>query len=372
MTESSEALFDLSLTEEQRITRESMRRFAETEIRPLARAADEAGAAPEGFYDQVAGLGVSLLAIPEALGGAGAGRTPISNVLAAEDLSYGDMSLALGALTPLGFINAVLDFGSEDQQELFLTPLAAETFVAATVALMEPRATFEPAQLQTTARKDGNRYILNGEKSMVALADSAHFILVIAQVEGEAKPGAFVVSAGAEGLGLIKEDYMGLRPLSLQRVKLENVVVSESGRLAGGKPFDLQRLVDLSIIGLCATAVGCGQAMLDYVIPYVNDRIAFGEPISHRQSVAFMVANIAIELDAMRMMVYRAASRAEQGLDFHQQAYLCRVLCAERAMEIGTNGVQLLGGHGFTREHPVEMWYRNLRAVGTLLGVAAV
>src|SRR5690606_8601316 len=158
-------------------------------------------------------------------------------------------------------------------------------------------------------------------------------------------------------------DYMGLRPLSLQRVKLENVVVSESDRLAGGKPFDLQRLVDLSIIGLCATAVGCGQAMLDYVIPYVNDRIAFGEPISHRQSVAFMVANIAIELDAMRMLVYRAASRAEQGLDFHQQAYLCRVLCAERAMEIGTNGVQLLGGHGFTREHPVEMWYRNLRAV---------
>lgn len=372
MTESSEALFDLSLTEEQRITRESMRRFAETEIRPLARAADEAGAAPEGFYDQVAGLGVSLLAIPEALGGAGAGRTPISNVLAAEDLAYGDMSLALGALTPLGFINAVLDFGSEAQQERFLTPLAAETFVAATVALMEPRATFEPAQLQTTARKDGNRYILNGEKSMVALADSAQFILVIAQVEGEANPGAFVVAAGAEGLGLGKEDYMGLRPLSLQRVKLENVVVSESDRLAGGKPFDLQRLVDLSIIGLCATAIGCGQAMLDYVIPYVNDRIAFGEPISHRQSVAFMVANIAIELDAMRMMVYRAASRAEQGLDFHQQAYLCRVLCAERAMEIGTNGVQLLGGHGFTREHPVEMWYRNLRAVGTLLGVAAV
>ncbi|HEX4940406.1 MAG TPA: acyl-CoA dehydrogenase family protein, partial [Candidatus Kapabacteria bacterium] len=108
------------------------------------------------------------------------------------------------------------------------------------------------------------------------------------------------------------------------------------------------------------------------VIPYVNDRIAFGEPISNRQSVAFMVANMAIELDAMRLMVYRAASRAEQGLEFHQQAYLCRVLCAERSMEIGTNGVQLLGGHGFTREHPVEMWYRNLRAVGILLGVAAV
>ena len=372
MTESTELLFDLTLTEEQRITRESMRRFAEAEIRTLARAADEAGAAPAGFYDQVASMGLTLLAIPEALGGAGIGHSPISNALSAEDLGYGDMSLALGALTPLGFVNALLDFGSEAQQERFLTPLADEAFIPATIALMEPRATFEPSQLFTTARREGNHYVLNGEKSMVALADTARFILVIAQVEGEALPAAFVVPAGTEGVGISKEDYMGLRPLSLQRVTLENVVVSEQDRLSGAKPFDLQRLVDLSTIGLCATAVGCCQAVLDYVIPYVNDRIAFGEPISHRQSVAFMVANIAIELDAMRMMVYRAASRAEQGLDFHEQAYLCRVLCAERAMEIGTNGVQLLGGHGFTREHPVEMWYRNLRAVGMLMGVAAV
>lgn len=373
MTESTEPLFDLSLTEEQRITRESIRRFAESEIRPVARRADEEGAPPQGLYDQVAGLGLSLMAIPEALGGAGMGHTPLSNALSAEDLGYGDMSLALGALTPIGFINAVLDFGSEAQQERFLTPLADEKFVAATIALMEPRATFEPSELRSTARKQDGGYVLNGEKSMVALADSALFILVIAQVEGESHAGAFVVATDAEGLSLQREDYMGLRPLSLQRVKMENVVVAERDRLADGDmPFDLQRLVDLSSIGLCATAVGCAQAVLDYVIPYVNERVAFGEPISHRQSVAFMVANIAIELDAMRLMVYRAASRAEQGLDFHEQAYLCRVLCAERAMEIGTNGVQLLGGHGFTREHPVEMWYRNLRAVGLLMGVAAV
>ena len=373
MTESIEPLFDLSLTEEQRITRESMRRFADTVIRPQARKADEAAVPPAGFYDQVAGLGLTLMAIPEALGGAGVGHKPLSNVLSAEDLGRGDMSLALGALAPLGFANAVLDYGNADQQERFLTPLADEKFIPATIALMEPRATFEPSDLKTLARKEGNRYILNGEKSMVALADDARFILVIAAVEGEAAPAAFVVSAGAEGLHLKKEEYMGLRPLSLQRVTLENLVVAEADRLAGGAlPFSVQRLVDLSIIGLCATAVGCGQAVLDYVIPYVNERIAFGEPISNRQSVAFMVANMGIELDAMRLMVYRAASRAEQGLDFHEQAYLCRVLCAERAMEIGTNGVQLLGGHGFTREHPVEMWYRNLRSVGLLLGVAAV
>ena len=112
--------------------------------------------------------------------------------------------------------------------------------------------------------------------------------------------------------------------------------------------------------------------VLDYVTPYCNERVAFGEPISNRQSVAFMIADIAIELEAMRLMTWRAASRAEQGLDFHEQAYLAKVFCAEHAMKIGTDGVQLLGGHGFCREHPVELWYRNLRAIATLDGVASV
>ena len=112
--------------------------------------------------------------------------------------------------------------------------------------------------------------------------------------------------------------------------------------------------------------------VLDYVKPYCNERVAFGEPISNRQSVAFMIADMAIELEAMRLMTWRAASRAEQGLDFHEQAYLAKVFCAEHAMKIGTDGVQLLGGHGFCREHPVEMWYRNLRAIAIIEGVASV
>ena len=370
--QNTDQLFDLSLSEEQRITRENMLRFAEQEVKSISRPADEAAAAPEGFYDKTVELGLSLLPIPEELGGAGMPRSPISNVLNAEDLGSGDMSLAIGSLTPLAFINTVLDQGTEAQQEKYLTPLAAETFKAATIALMEPRATFEPSELETSAKKEGNGYVINGVKSMVALAADAEFILVVANVEGQG-PAGFVVEKGAEGLKIEKEDYMGLRPLELNRVTLENVLVDASAKLGEEeKAFDLQRLVDLSRIGLAAIAVGCCQSVLDYVVPYVNERVAFGEPISHRQSVAFMVANIAIELDGMRMMVYRAASRAEQGLDFHKEAYLAQVLCAEKAMEIGTNGVQLLGGHGFTREHPVELWYRNLRCVGLLSGVASV
>lgn len=368
----SEQLFDLTLTEEQRITREAVRRFAEQELKTVARSADEAAGAPEGFYQKTMELGLTILPIPEHLGGAGAPRSPISNMLNAEDLGYGDMSLAIGALTPLSFVNALLDFGSEAQQEQFLTPLADESFKPATIALMEPKATFSTNKLTTKAQQEGDSYVINGVKTMVPLAAESEQILVIAELEGKGVAG-FVVNKNAEGVSIEGQSVMGLRPLALSRVTLENVLVSKAACIGNDeRPFDITRLMDLSSIGLCATAVGCCQSVLDYVVPYVNDRVAFGEPISNRQSVAFMVANIAIELDAMRLMVYRAAARAEQGLSFHREAYQARLICAERAMEIGTNGVQLLGGHGFTREHPAEMWYRNLRAVGLLQGVVVI
>jgi alkylation response protein AidB-like acyl-CoA dehydrogenase len=366
-----EQLFDLSLTEEQLLTRESLRRFAEAELRAFSRPADESKAAPEGFYDKTMELGLSLMPIPEALGGAGMERSPISNMLNAEDLAYGDMSLALGAVTPLSFINTVLDNGSEAQIEKYLTPLADEKFVPATVALMEGKATFEPTRLSTSAKKDGDKYIINGEKTMVILGKSAELILVIAEEEGQG-PQAFIVEKNAEGLTCEEELYMGLNPIEKTSLKFENLSVDASAKLGEGKGFDLQRMVDLARIGTCALSVGAAKSVLDYVIPYVNERVAFGEPISHRQAVAFMVADIRIELDAMQLMTYRAASRAEQGLDFHKEAYLARVFCAERSMEIGTNGVQLLGGHGFCREHPVELWYRNLRAAGVLEGACVI
>ena len=365
---SADLPFDLSLSEEQRISQETVRRFAQKQLREIARAADEAGEAPAGFYDSSMELGLSLLAIPEACGGAGMPREPMSNVLSAEALGEGDMSLGLGVLAPLGFINAVVDFGDAAQQEAFLSPLASEQFVPAAIALMEGRATFEPGSLQTTATLDGDSYRLSGEKRLVPLGASAGQLLVVAQLEGQG-PAAFVVPGNAEGLSREAEPYMGLRSLETATVKLDGVTVPANHRLAN---FDLERLVDLSRLGIAALAVGCCQAVLDYCIPYANERKAFGEPISHRQSVAFMIANIAIELEGMRLLVWRAASRAQQGLPFHREAYLARVMCAEKAMEIGTNGLQVFGGAGFIRDYPLEMWYRNLRAVGLLEGAVMV
>lgn len=365
---SADLPFDLSLSEEQRISQETVRRFAEKQLREIARDADEAGQAPDGFYDSSMELGLSLLAIPEECGGAGMPREPMSNALSAEAMGSGDVSLAIGAMAPLGFINAVVDFGDAAQQEAFLSPLASEQFVPASIALMESRATFEPSRLQTKAAKQGDNYVINGEKCLVPLGVSAGQLLVIADLEGEG-PAAFVVPGDAGGLTREREVYMGLRSLEMATVKLDGVSVPATHRLAN---FDLERLVDLSRLGIAALAVGCCQAVLDYCIPYANERKAFGEPISWRQSVAFMIADIAIELEGMRLLVWRAASRAQQGLPFHREAYLARVMCADKAMEIGTNGVQVFGGAGFIRDYPLEMWYRNLRAIGLLEGAVMV
>ncbi len=366
------SLFDLTLTEEQRITRESMRRFAESEIKPLSRDADEAAETPEGFLDKTAELGLSLIAIPEELGGAGIPRSPVSNVLNAEDLGKGDFSLALAALTPLAFINTVIDNGTEAQKEKYLAPLADESFKAATIALMEPRATFEPGELHTTAEKSGDAYVLNGRKCNVILGSSAEFILVIAQEKGGQIEG-FIVEKGAAGLTIESKKSMGLRPIDTATITLENVKVSASAKLGEGeKSLDFDRLIALSRLGVCALSLGVCEAVLEYTVAYANERVAFGEPIAYRQSVAFMIANMAIELEGMRLMVWKAASRAEQGLSYFREAYLAYVLCSEKAMEIGSNGIQVLGGHGFIREHPAELWYRNLRAVGILEGCATV
>src|SRR5581483_9126631 len=133
-------------------------------------------------------------------------------------------------------------------------------------------------------------------------------------------------------------------------------------------PEIYRQAVQLGRLGWCALSVGTGQAVLDYVIPYVNERKAFGEPISQRQAVAFTVSNIGIELESMRLATYRAASRVDQGLPFAREASLARRLCAERGMQIGSDGVQLLGGHGYVKEHPVERWYRDMRAAALMEG----
>jgi alkylation response protein AidB-like acyl-CoA dehydrogenase len=196
----------------------------------------------------------------------------------------------------------------------------------------------------------------------------AELFIVAAALDGE--PRLFLVESGTSGIGLAADPSMGLRAAGLTRLALDDVTVPESALLGDSDAY--RECVRLSRLAWAALALGTGKAVLDYTSEYVKSREAFGEPIAHRQAVAFMVANIAIELEGMRLVTLRAASRAEQNLDFAREVGLARRLASEHGMKIGTDGVQLLCGHGFVKEHPVERWYRDLRAVGLMEGAVLV
>ena len=215
--------------------------------------------------------------------------------------------------------------------------------------------------------------MLKGAKSLLARAQECELFLIAAEAEGIG-PALFVVESSAKGLSVEDEPAMGLRPAATGRLLIENVKVPASALLGedGFKAKDYADCVNRARIAWAGLATGTAQAVLDYVIPYVNDRQAFGEPISNRQGVAFVVSDIGIESDGIRLATYRAASRADRGEKFAREAAIARRLCATKGMEIGSQGVQLLGGHGFVKEHPVERWYRDLRAAGVMEGALLV
>ncbi len=358
-------LFDLTPDDEQQMLRESVRDFALAKVRPAATGADEACAAPEELLTQANELGLTMVGVPEELGGAVAQRSAVTTVLMSEALAQGDLGLAVACLAPAAVSTAISLWGDADQQATYLPEFVGDNVPAAALALLEPHALFNPFALRTTARRAGDGFVLNGVKSLVPRASDSELFIVAAELEDHG-PTLFIVEPGGSGLSIEPDPAMGIRAAATGRLLLENVKLPEGARL--GEPATFAECVQLGRLGWCALAVGTGQAVLDYLIPYVNERKAFGEPISHRQAVAFTVANVAIELDGMRLATYRAASRVDQGLPFAREVALARRLCAERGMAIGSDGVQMLGGHGYVKEHPVERWYRDLRAAGVMEG----
>jgi alkylation response protein AidB-like acyl-CoA dehydrogenase len=363
-------LFDLNLSEDQQLIRETAQRFAREVLRPAASAADAAMRVPANLNEQLAELGFAQLSVPDKLGGSANEAAVVTAALLTEDLAHGDMALALTALAPIGVANALVRWGSAEQQAKYLPSFAETAPPRAALAVAEPRPLFDPNELRTRATLDGDGFQLNGEKSLVPLVETADFLLVAATLVGKG-PRVFIVERGISGMQTVPEPAMGLRAAGLGRVVFDDVRLPMRALLGDGVDVcDFGELIDLSRLALCALMVGTSQAVLDYVIPYCNERIAFGEPVSQRQAVAFMIANMAIEVESMRLLTLRAASRAEQGQPFHREAYLARVLCADKGLEVATNGVQLLGGHGFIKEHPVERWYRDLMAASVMEGGA--
>ncbi len=357
-------VFDLTPTEDEQMLVDVVSELAAEVLRPVAAEADEATKVPEEVLKAGLEIGLPTLGVPEDLGGISTERSAMAGTLVAEALAKGDMGLAVACLAPGAVSTALSLWGTEEQQATYLPAFTGDDVPAAALALNEPAVLFDPLSPATTATRSGDGYVLNGVKSMVPRGAAAELFVVGATLDGE--PRLFLVESGAAGLEIEAEPSMGLRAAELSRVLLKDVRVSDLAPL--GTAEDYRECVRLSRVAWCALALGTAQAVLDYVIPYVNERQAFGEPISHRQSVAFMVANIGIELQGMRLVTYKAASRAAQGRSFEREVALARRLCAERGMQIGNDGVQLLGGHGFVKEHPVERWYRDLRSIGMMEG----
>jgi len=364
--------FDLTPDDDQKMILETVEDFAKEILRPAARHADDAATYPPDLNAKAAELGITAINIPEDFDGIAAHRSTVTNALVAEALAYGDMGLALPILAPGGVASAVTRWGSADQQATYLREFAGENVPQACVAIAEPHALFDPTALKTTAVRTPSGYRLNGVKSLVPAAADAELFIVGAQLSG--KPTLFIVESSTKGVSIKADPSMGIRAAALGRVDLDNVSVPLSARLGedDATDDDYSEAIALARLGWAALAVGTAHAVLDHVMPYIKERQAFGEPIAHRQAVAFMTANIAIELDGLRLITWRGASRAEQGLSFAREAALAKRLGTDKGMQIGLDGVQLLGGHGYTKEHPVERWYRDLRAIGVAEGVVVI
>ena len=366
-------LFDVTPDDEQQMFQGAVRDFAEAKVRPAAKEADSESSVSDELLSQANELGVNMLGVPEELGGVMTEQSAVTTVLIGEALAHGDMGIAYAAMAPGAVATAIGLWGSGDQEATYLPAFTGEDIPAAALAILEPRPLFDPLQLETKAKKKGDEWVLTGVKSLLARPQECELFVIAADAEGIG-PALFVVESGAKGLTVEDEPAMGLRPAATGRLLIDKVKLPASALLGeeNAKPKDYAACVNRSRIAWCGLATGTAQAVLDYVIPYVNDRQAFGEPISNRQGVAFTVSDIGIESNAMRLATYRAASRADRGESFSREAAIARKLCTTKGMQIGSDGVQLLGGHGFVKEHPVERWYRDLRAAGVMEGALLV
>lgn len=364
---SATGVFDLTPTEEQEMIRDAVARYADEQLRSTAFDADRDCKAPQEVVAGAAELGLAMMMVPESLGGAASEQSPVTAALIAEALAHGDMGQAIACLAPVGVASLLSRYGTADQQAQYLPAFVGEHPPPAALAMTESRPLSDPAQPATKARSTGDGMVINGEKAQVPLVAQAQLFLVTATDEnGTAQ--LYLVESDTPGVQVKPEPGMGVRAAGMGTLLLDNVKLSAGSQLGGTHGSEIEQVVALSRLAWCALAIGTAQAALDYVVPYINERKAFGEPISNRQGVAFLAADMLLELEGIRLATWQAAASAEQGRDCVREAALAHRLAVKHGMAIGSSGIQLLGGHGFIKEHPVERWYRDLRAVGVMHG----
>lgn len=364
-------MISFSPSEEQQMIVNVVKQFATDEMRKVYREADESGEIPARIIDAAWGLGFISSSIPEEHGGAGGEHSTITGSLLAEELAWGDLSMAMHILCPALVVFPILEMGTEEQKRKYLPAFCREKYEAATAALMEPRFNFDPYSLSTTARLDGGNYLLSGEKCYVPLAADADLLLVYAAENGSNQ--GFILEKGASGLEIGEpEKNMGIKALATYELALKDCRIPRENRLGGKIGCDFNRIMNCSRVALSAMAVGVARAAFEYSRDYAKERVAFGEPIAARQAIAFMLAEMAIEVDATRLMTWEAAWKLDRKEDATEEASLVKMYADDMAVTVTDRAVQILGGHGYIREHPVELWLRNGRGFAAFDGMAIV
>ena len=363
-------------SEDQDLIRDTVAAFAREQIRPQAHAADEHGAVPSDIVQQGWDLGLVQSVIPETYGGAGDTRSVVTGALIAEELAWGDLSVALHLLAPRLVVYPVLEMGTAEQKERILKPYASAQFRAGSAAVMEPRFDFDLSALTATARRENGAYVVNGAKCYVPLGDDAEHLLVYARTgerEGYESVSGFLVEKGSAGVTVVeREKNMGIKALATHEITFENCHLPAANRLGGDAGCDFAKLMNYSRVGLAAMAVGVARAAFEYARDYAKERKAFGVAIGQKQAIAFMLAEMALEIDASRLLAWEAAWKMDRGEDATREAYLAKNYAANMVLKVTDNAVQVLGGHGYIREHPVEMWLRNGRGFATFEGLVMV
>jgi len=365
-------MYSFEPTQEQHMLMEAVGKFANNDLRPAARAAEESSELSKELINKGWELGLLQASVPEPYGGFGE-RSAVTGVLALEAMAFGDLAGALAVMTPSLFATPILLAGSEEQKQTYLTQAIKGAWSPYTAGLIEYALDFDPNSLKTTAILKENGFVLNGEKAFVPFAKEADAILVYANPDGQTQ--GFILPKDSEGLHLRdeREKLMSLNALPLYRVKLEDVKVPVSNRLGGASGHDFEPILASMRVATAAAAVGVANAAFEYSKNYAREREAFGVKIAQKQAIAFMLAEMRTEIEASRLLTWQAAWKLDQGKeDVAIEAYLAATGAADMAMMVTDRAVQILGGHGYIREHPVEMWMRNGRGFATFTGLAIV
>jgi alkylation response protein AidB-like acyl-CoA dehydrogenase len=358
-------------TEEQRELQRLAHEFAERELRPIAREWDEKEDFPPELLAKAARAGLTAYAIPAEYGGGGVDA--VTSALVAEELSWGCAGLAATLQATMFPVRPLLAAGTEAQKDRYLRRLASEDGVLAAIGFTEPHAGTDLAAMRAAARRDGDAYVLNGEKCYLTNGGIAELSVVFAKVDGRIT--AFLVERDDPGVSAgRKEAKLGLRASYTGSLVLEDARIPADRQLGEeGQGWELALdFFRASRPQVAAAAVGVARAAFEHAADYAREREAFGRPLIARQGVSFKLADMGMELEAARLLVWRACEAVDRGEETGLLGSYAKAYAADVAMRVTTEAVQVLGGAGVMRDHPVEKWMRDAKVFQIVEGTSEI